>query len=277
MDVDPETLLFTQDSVKNTFKALRENERIDDAVDAILRGDLEASNFPALTVVSHAGRLWSLDNRRLWVFKKARVSSVTVVLRSTCSSTRFLQLINCNQPLVKRILEPGYWPRVRGYCRSSFDPPVRNFYNYLWSPSPCSCAPRLDMITFMITTAEMDSFFLVRNDPGLVGPVRGVRGDRFPSYPVHPPSSTRVVNANSVKVADPRENQLTTARKASEGGESDVACVRRDGRRVPRVVLVSFSKSSRNMYRSSSVCSDDRDSCNLEVSYFTKCDWSKVF
>ncbi|KAL3691566.1 hypothetical protein R1sor_005217 [Riccia sorocarpa] len=86
MDVDPQTLLFTQDSIKNTFKEPREAERIDDAVEAILSGQLQASDFPA-------------------------------------------DLIAGDQALVKKILKPGYWPRVRGYCRSSFNPPAQKFDN----------------------------------------------------------------------------------------------------------------------------------------------------
>ncbi|KAL3691422.1 hypothetical protein R1sor_005073 [Riccia sorocarpa] len=129
MDVDPQTLLFTQDSIKNTFKEPREAEGIDDAVEAILSGQLKASDFPAMRVVSYDGRLWCLDNRRLWVFKKARVPCVKIKITYNSSNPRFRDLITGDPALVKRILKPGYWPRVRGHCRSSFNPPAQNFDN----------------------------------------------------------------------------------------------------------------------------------------------------
>ena len=44
-----------------------------DAVDDILLGKLQPSDFPQMRVVQHRGVWYSLDNRRLWVFKAAQV------------------------------------------------------------------------------------------------------------------------------------------------------------------------------------------------------------
>ncbi|KAL3691573.1 hypothetical protein R1sor_005224 [Riccia sorocarpa] len=195
--VDPETLLFTQDSIRNRFKAPRENERIDDAVEAILAGKLKASDFPALTVVRHDGHLWSLDNRRLWVFKKARVPWVRVHLRSTCSNPRFTDLITRNQTLMKEILEPGYWPLVRGYCRSSFDPPVQHLYSY----------PPVDPTPLLRSTSQGDP---TRKDNSKYGFI-------LPDLDI-----PRLVGPRStVKDPNAREHQLTTAAKTSEGWKSE--------------------------------------------------------
>lgn len=135
MDVDPDALLFTQDSIKNTFKEPRENERIDDAVDSLLKGKIKASDFPSLNVVQYDDHLWSLDNRRLWVFKKAGVRKIRVKLVNR-SKPRFRELMG-NPCLMGQILQRGYWPRVRGVCRQSFHPRVER--SYLLPPNfpPC--------------------------------------------------------------------------------------------------------------------------------------------
>ncbi|KAL2622438.1 hypothetical protein R1flu_002643 [Riccia fluitans] len=124
MNIDPATLLFTQDSIKNTFQVPHEDERIDDAVDAILQGKLTACAFPAIRVVSYEGHLWSLDNRRLWVFKKAKVETISVFLSSKYYFHRRFQELITDPALMNRIRQPCYWPRVRGPCRKKFHSPV---------------------------------------------------------------------------------------------------------------------------------------------------------
>ncbi|KAG6554971.1 hypothetical protein Mapa_003556 [Marchantia paleacea] len=119
MEVDPDQLTFTQDSIAVHFKKPREKERIDDAVISILQGTLRVSDFPRLRVVCHEGRLWSLDNRRLWVYKKAKVRNIPVDLVPYNRLHRFAELMQ-NPELKMKLARNGFWPRVRGQCRKVF-------------------------------------------------------------------------------------------------------------------------------------------------------------
>jgi hypothetical protein len=78
--VNPNDLRFTQDSIAVCFQSPHENSRIDDTVDMIVSKKLSPKSFPKLSVVRYQGTLWSLDNRRLWVFRKAHVVRITVLL-----------------------------------------------------------------------------------------------------------------------------------------------------------------------------------------------------
>ncbi|OAE22406.1 hypothetical protein AXG93_2381s1020 [Marchantia polymorpha subsp. ruderalis] len=118
-EVNVQELLFTQDSISCHFRKPREGQRIDDTVESILQGVIKVTDFPALNVVKHEGRLWSLDNRRLWIFKKARISTVTVKIVPYHWHPRFAESINNLE--LKAVLEKNsFWPRVRGRCRKTF-------------------------------------------------------------------------------------------------------------------------------------------------------------
>ncbi|GLJ09101.1 hypothetical protein SUGI_0101800 [Cryptomeria japonica] len=76
--VNPENLRFTQDSIENRLEKPYDYQRIHDAVDQIRSNQLNPGVFMPLTVVDRMGRMWCLDNRRLWVLRKAGVPIMNV-------------------------------------------------------------------------------------------------------------------------------------------------------------------------------------------------------
>ncbi|BBN13852.1 hypothetical protein MPTK1_6g06960 [Marchantia polymorpha subsp. ruderalis] len=124
MEVDPDTLLFTQDSIAVRFKKPYEKEKIDDAVISILNGAVRVSEFKRMRVVDHEGRLWSLDNRRLWVFKKAKVRKIVVDVVPFHRNPRIAEVMQ-NPELKMKLLRTGFWPQVRGKCKMFFKPTKR--------------------------------------------------------------------------------------------------------------------------------------------------------
>lgn len=75
--VDPSEVLYTKLCIYITFA---QDGLLEDAVEAIRAGTLSADSFPPIRVLTHRGRIYSLDNRRLWVFKAAKVPSVPVIM-----------------------------------------------------------------------------------------------------------------------------------------------------------------------------------------------------
>lgn len=113
----PSDLRFTQDNIGVTFKAPFDSTRIDDAVDMIISGQWTASTFACICVVEVDGVLFSLDNRRLWVFRKAALSSITVYLKKAHFNHPRLQAIRCNRRTLKMMKSESFFPRMRGKVR----------------------------------------------------------------------------------------------------------------------------------------------------------------
>eukprot|EP01018_Ginkgo_biloba_P033965 Gb_01383 [translate_table: standard] len=119
IEVCPEDLRFTQDSIKNRFRPPYQSLRVDDAVERIQKKVLSANEFTTMNVVKERGVLWSLDNRRLWVFRKAGVSVVNVNLVSPNYSPRSVEFFRTLEPyLERRYSSRSYYPRVRGAIRA---------------------------------------------------------------------------------------------------------------------------------------------------------------
>mmetsp|Transcript_10248 Transcript_10248/g.23334 ORF Transcript_10248/g.23334 Transcript_10248/m.23334 type:complete len:297 (-) Transcript_10248:68-958(-) len=69
---NPLNIRFTHDEISDAFQprgAEVEGQRLDDVIQAILDGEASADEFPPLCVVDFAGDLYSLSNRRLFVFR----------------------------------------------------------------------------------------------------------------------------------------------------------------------------------------------------------------
>jgi hypothetical protein len=123
---NPDDLRFTQDSIAIKFRYPYDHLRIDDAVEQIQQGLLTASEITPMNVVRYNGILWSLDNRRLWVFRRARVQKVTVNIVSSSYSQRSLTFfMSLDDQLERTYSSPLYYPRVRGTVRSSIFTRVR--------------------------------------------------------------------------------------------------------------------------------------------------------
>ncbi|GLJ09091.1 hypothetical protein SUGI_0101660 [Cryptomeria japonica] len=138
-DVSPKKLRFTQDSIKNTFKEPYEYQHIDDAVDQIGNKQLNPAVLMPLTVVHHKSMLWSLDNRRLWVLRKAGVPTVKCKIFSSCMGGD-VRSVGINRgkgnsdgapPLPIRIpRHPTALPRPHLNCSGAPPPPVQLLLNH---------------------------------------------------------------------------------------------------------------------------------------------------
>ena len=113
----PSDLRFTQHSIGVSFKGPFNSTRIDDAVDMIISGEWTASTFACIHVVEVDGVLFSLDNRRLWVFRKARLSSITVKLKRANFNHPRLRDFTDNPSHLKMMKSVSFFPRVRGKLR----------------------------------------------------------------------------------------------------------------------------------------------------------------
>ncbi|CAM6129070.1 unnamed protein product [Calypogeia fissa] len=111
MQVDPADLRFTQLSVGLYFKHPFEHFSIREAVRRLSRNEMTSEQFPRIRVILYGGRLWSVDNRRLWVFRFARCSSISVQLL-TGMHPRLEELIS-DSSMMCMMREADFFPRVR--------------------------------------------------------------------------------------------------------------------------------------------------------------------
>ncbi|KAL2613946.1 hypothetical protein R1flu_025638 [Riccia fluitans] len=115
----PEDIRFSQDSIRVYFDYPHENGRLDEAVDLILRQKVFASDFPPMRVVVLRNQMWTLNNRTLWVFRKARVSEVSVIVHRRYDNNERRRFLESN---LYQLLSPSqFFPRLREDCRSEFD------------------------------------------------------------------------------------------------------------------------------------------------------------
>src|SRR5262249_49239293 len=73
--MSPNGIRFTQDTVSPNFS---DGGTISDAVRGLRQGVLRVDDFPPIRVVEYKGNLYTLDNRRLTVFKAAQVDEIPV-------------------------------------------------------------------------------------------------------------------------------------------------------------------------------------------------------
>lgn len=73
--LDPKTIRFTQDSIKSEFK---NGQSVDELINALVSGKVKASDLPPIRIFEKDGKLYSLDNRRLYAFQQAGIPIPTV-------------------------------------------------------------------------------------------------------------------------------------------------------------------------------------------------------
>ncbi|GAB2876307.1 hypothetical protein GCM10027180_03360 [Microbulbifer echini] len=66
--MNPKAIRFTQDSIKSTFK---NGQKVRDLSYDLKSGKLTADDVPPIRVLIRAGKIYSLDNRRLKAFQEA--------------------------------------------------------------------------------------------------------------------------------------------------------------------------------------------------------------
>jgi hypothetical protein len=75
LELKPSDILYSQDSISNQFHCgIR---YIGDTLDQLLIDSSYVQRIPNIQVVERNGTLFSMDNRRLWVFKKAEELTCT--------------------------------------------------------------------------------------------------------------------------------------------------------------------------------------------------------
>ncbi|MEU1896242.1 hypothetical protein [Streptomyces pristinaespiralis] len=62
------TSRYTQDNVKGSYK---DGRHIQDAIDDLVAGRISPNEIPPIRIFERDGKIYSLDNRRLYTFKQA--------------------------------------------------------------------------------------------------------------------------------------------------------------------------------------------------------------
>lgn len=66
VELDPQEIRFTHNTV---YPAFKDGRRLNDTIDGLRQGFIQIEDIPKIRVVFFKGCYWSLDNRRLLVFK----------------------------------------------------------------------------------------------------------------------------------------------------------------------------------------------------------------
>jgi len=70
--IDPKQVRFTQDSIAGNFKE-KDKGSVYDLIDALKSGKVKPEDIPPIRVFEKDGKIYSLDNRRLYAFQQAGV------------------------------------------------------------------------------------------------------------------------------------------------------------------------------------------------------------
>ncbi|VDI60075.1 Hypothetical predicted protein [Mytilus galloprovincialis] len=73
MNLRPSEIFYTQDSISNYFgmSTTHSDMLIGETLDDLINGSATVSSIPTIGVFRLEGKWFTLDNRRLWVFRKA--------------------------------------------------------------------------------------------------------------------------------------------------------------------------------------------------------------
>lgn len=93
-EVSPRDIRFTQNSIARKFKKPYQDITLDAAVTMLTTRQRSPAFFKQIVVVDYESQLWSVNNRRLWVFRKAKVSRISVRLLNSSSEVDLQALIN---------------------------------------------------------------------------------------------------------------------------------------------------------------------------------------
>ena len=91
-ELKPSDILYSQNSISNRFRdsSIR---YIGETLDQLLENSSYIQNIPNIEVVEINGKLFSMDNRRLWVYKKAEelgsLETIDVIRTSSFNRNKF--------------------------------------------------------------------------------------------------------------------------------------------------------------------------------------------
>jgi hypothetical protein len=66
--VNPNDIRFSQNSIRSVFS---NDETLDDTINGLINGIISPSDFPPIRIFEVDGNIFTLDNRRLYVFQEA--------------------------------------------------------------------------------------------------------------------------------------------------------------------------------------------------------------
>ena len=89
LELKPSDILYAQDYMSNRFRG-RSIRYIGDTLDQLSKDSSYIQNIPKIEIVKINGKLFSMDNRRLWVYKKAEEFGCleTIDVKQTSSFNR---------------------------------------------------------------------------------------------------------------------------------------------------------------------------------------------
>ena len=92
LELKPSDILYAKDSILNRFRD-RSIRYIGETLDQLLEDSSYIQNIPNIEVVEINGKLFSMDNRRLWVYKKAEelgsLETIDVIRTSSFNRNKF--------------------------------------------------------------------------------------------------------------------------------------------------------------------------------------------
>eukprot|EP00040_Diaphanoeca_grandis_P004797 m.30186 g.30186 ORF g.30186 m.30186 type:complete len:346 (+) comp16229_c0_seq1:420-1457(+) len=74
--IDPHDVFYTEPFIKDCFSCGR---AIHDVADDLFDGQVDPEDIPAIRVTEHLGKLYTLDNRRLWAFLNAQLDRIPII------------------------------------------------------------------------------------------------------------------------------------------------------------------------------------------------------
>jgi hypothetical protein len=100
LELKPSDILYSQDSILNRFRDSY-IRYIGETLDQLLEVSSYIQNIPNIEVVEINGKLFSMDNRRLWVYKKAEelgsLETIDVIRTSSFNRKKKWWNINTSQ------------------------------------------------------------------------------------------------------------------------------------------------------------------------------------
>ena len=71
--LNPQEIHYTQNSISNKFSGAYKGQCVDDLIDGLISGKISPMDIPAIQVFEYQGKIYSINNRRLFAFKTANI------------------------------------------------------------------------------------------------------------------------------------------------------------------------------------------------------------
>ncbi|KAJ3062729.1 hypothetical protein HDU98_001402 [Podochytrium sp. JEL0797] len=89
MEIDPEIIYFTHSKIRKNFSGC--GRLLTDTLEQIQTGKLDVASLPLIRVIYDGEKYYSMNNRRLWVFKELKksghISTIVAEVRPAVSNS----------------------------------------------------------------------------------------------------------------------------------------------------------------------------------------------